>query len=663
MRFGYQGQIIPVHPKAATIFGLPASPSLSALDTPPDVAVIGIAADKVIAALEEAGSTGVKAAVVLASGFAELDEAGRERQRQLVEIAERYGMAICGPNCLGLFNLGSGAALYSSSLSTNLQKGRFAILSHSGASAIALGNTGRFGLSHIVSSGNSAATDIPNYLDFLATDDQTSAVGIVVEAIREPEKLAAAMEKMHAVNKPVIALRAGRSERGAQATAAHTGSLAGSNDAYRAFFHRTGIIEVPGMDGFMETATLCLTLKDRPASPGVAIVGVSGGAVAHVSDIADEVGLSLPDLQSETVERVKALLPPFATPQNPLDTTGVVFADGKIYRDVLHALADDASIGLIVATQDAPAGLDDFCASEYLGIAEAVSEYAETGKVPVAFMSNLSSGHHPDVEAKLSNVPVLRGTKSALTAVRSLITQSRLVSWPGRATTTEKSLPAGVLTEREAKQLLAAEGLPIPSEQLVTSADAAAEAARQLGFPVVMKIESPDIPHKTEAGGVKLGIASEAEARAAFDAIIASARAYAPNADLRGVSVQEMVTGGIEALVGLVRHEPFGFGLVVGIGGVLVELVKDTAFDLLPIDLARADAMIGETKLASLLEGYRGAPKADRRALAELLVQVSDFAARYGDDIEAIDLNPVAVLPEGKGVRILDALIIPRKRD
>ncbi|CDZ25825.1 acetate--CoA ligase family protein [Neorhizobium galegae] len=661
MRFGYQGQIIPVHPKAGTIFGLPASHSLSALESAPDVAVIGIAADKVIAALEEAGSTGVKAAVVLASGFAELDEAGRERQRQLVEIAERYGMAICGPNCLGLFNLGSGAALYSSSLSTNLQKGRFAILSHSGASAIALGNTGRFGLSHVVSSGNSAATDIPDYLDFLATDDQTSAVGIVIEAIRDPEKLAAAMEKMHAANKPVIALRAGRSERGAQATAAHTGSLAGSNDAYRAFFRRVGIIEVPDMDNFMETATLCLSLKQRPAKPGVAIVGVSGGGVAHVSDIADEVGLSLPDLQPETAVRVKTLLPPFATPQNPLDTTGVVFADGGIYRDVLHALADDPSIGLIVATQDAPAGLDDFCASEYLGIAEAVSDYAGMGKVPVVFMSNLSSGHHSDVEARLSNVPVLRGTKSALTAVRSLITQSGVVSWPDKVAATKKTLPPGALTEREAKQLLAAEGLPVPREQLVTSADAAADAAKQLGFPVVMKIESPDILHKTEAGGVKLGIASETEARAAFDVIMANARAYAPDAALRGVSVQEMVTGGIEALVGLVRHEPFGFGLVVGIGGVLVELVKDSAFDLLPIDLARADAMIGETKLASLLEGYRGAPKADRQALAELLVRLSEFAAHYGDDIEAIDLNPVAVLPDGKGVRILDALIIPRK--
>ena len=316
---------------------------------------------------------------------------------------------------------------------------------------------------------------------------------------------------------------------------------------------------------------------------------------------------------------------------------------------------------MIVAAQDAPQGLDDFGASEYLGIAEAVSDYAETGQAPVVFMSNLSSGHHPAVEARLPEVPVLRGTRSALTAIASLMAQTDAVSWPGNISAGKKPLPAKVLTESQAKALLAAEGLPVPRERLVTSADAAAEAASAQGFPVVMKIESPDILPKTEAGGVKLGIASEAEARTAFAAIMANARAYAPEAELRGVSVQEMVTGGVEALVGLVRHEPFGFGLVVGCGGVLVELVKDSSFDLLPIDQARAETLIGETKLATLLDGYRGAPKADRKALAELLVKLSEFAAVYGDDIEAIDLNPVAVLPEGRGVRILDALIIPRR--
>lgn len=662
MRAGYQGTILPVHPKAETVFGYRAAPSLSSLDAAPDVAVIGIAADRVIAALEEAAQTGVKAAVVLASGFAELDDAGRERQRQLIDIAERHDMAICGPNCLGLFNLSTGAALYSSSLSTNLKKGRFAILSHSGASAIALGNTGRFGLSHIVSSGNSAATDIADYLSYLAEDDETSAVGIVLEAIRDPGKLAAAMERMHAAGKPVIALRAGRSDRGAAATAAHTGALAGSNEAFRAFFDRVGILDVSDMDSFIETANLCLTLKTRPNSTGVAIVGVSGGGVAHVSDIADEVGLHLPALADATRASLKSLLPPFATPQNPLDTTGVVFADGQIYRDVLTTLAGDPSIGLIVATQDAPAALDDACAAEYLGIASAVADYAADAPVPVIFMSNLSSGHHPAVEGKLFGVPVLRGTKSALTAIKGLLELRQTVSWPGTSAVSGKALPPGALTEREAKALLAAEGMPVPQEILVTSAEGAAQAASRLGFPVVMKIESRDIPHKTEAGGVKLGIASEAEARQTYLDIMDSARAYAPAADLRGVSVQEMIRGSVEALVGVVRHEPFGFGLVVGIGGVLVELVKDGAFDLLPLDLARANALIGKTRLASLLSGYRGAPPADRQALAQLLVQLSDFVASYGDDIDAIDLNPVAVLPTGRGVRILDALIIPRAR-
>ncbi len=291
-----------------------------------------------------------------------------------------------------------------------------------------------------------------------------------------------------------------------------------------------------------------------------------------------------------------------------------------------------------------------------------MADYAADAPVPVIFMSNLSSGHHPAVEGKLSGVPVLRGTRSALTAIKGLLELRQTVSWPGTSAVGGKALPPGALTEREAKALLAAEGMPIPQEILVTSAEGAAQAASRLGFPVVMKIESPDIPHKTEAGGVKLGIASEAEARQTYLEIMESARAYAPEADLRGVCVQEMIRGSVEALVGVVRHEPFGFGLVVGIGGVLVELVKDSAFDLLPLDLPRADALIEKTRLATLLSGYRGAPPADRQALAQLLVQLSDFVASYGEDIDAIDLNPVAVLPTGRGVRILDALIIPKAR-
>jgi acetate---CoA ligase (ADP-forming) len=666
MAFGFSGAIIPVHPKAETIFDIPTIPSLDRLDAPADVAVIGIRAAHVLSALEDAGRAGVKAAVVLASGFAETDEEGKARQQALVEIARKYGMAICGPNCLGLFNLQSGAALYSSTLSPNLRKGQFAILSHSGASAIALANSGRFGLSHIVSCGNSAATDLPDYLFYLADDEATRVIGLVVEAIRDPAAFASAMQAVHAAGKQVIALRAGKSSKGAEAAAAHTGSLAAANEAYEAFFRRTGVIEVADMDEFVETAALCLTLKARPARKGVAVVGVSGGGVAHVSDIAEQVGIDLPEFSQQTIARLKAMLPSFATPQNPVDTTGVVFADGGVYRSVLEILAQDASVGLIVATQDAPVGLDAGGAAEYAGIADAVAAYAKDATVPVIFMSNLSSGHHPVVRDRLAGVPVLNGTRAALRAVRRLLDATSATNfdmpaieaagehdpWARRLATARN------LTEREAKQLLAENGLRVTRERLAVTAQEASEAAEAIGFPVVLKIESPDIAHKTEAGGVQLGIADAAEAAEAFVAIMRNAGVYAPDADLRGVAVQEMAGRGVEVLVGLIRHEPFGLGMVVGIGGVFVELIKDAAFELLPIDRKAAEALIDRTRLGALLKGYRSAPQADREALVETILALSNFAGRYGHLIEAVDLNPVVVFE--KGVCVLDALVIPR---
>jgi acyl-CoA synthetase (NDP forming) len=663
---GFAGRILPVNPKGGTIFGHVAAPSLAALGEIPDVAVIGIAADRVNAALREAAEAGVKAAVVLASGFAELDEEGRNRQAELVAIAAEHGMAICGPNCLGLFNLGSGAALYSSTLSADMKRGPLALVSHSGASAIALGNTGRVGLSHIVSSGNSAATDLPDYIGWLAQDDATKVIGIVVEAIRDPQAFAATMETVHAAGKTVIALRAGRSAGGQRATAAHTGALAGSNEAYASFFRRTGVVEVGDMDGFIETATLFSGVTSRPSRKGVAVIGVSGGGVAHVADIAEEIGLELPAFAPGTVATLKTLLPPFASPQNPLDTTGVVFADASIYSRVLETVAADSSIGVIVAAQDAPPGLDDATAAEYTGIAGAVAGFAGTNSLPTVLMSNLSAGHHPAVRAAAEGAIVLNGTRASLSAVRALLDPRTLtdLSHPGRATAEPRwtaMLAHGKrLTERDAKAFCAAHGMAVTREVLATTAEAAAEAARSIGFPVAMKIESPDLPHKTEAGGVRLGIASEDAARAAFDEITRNARAFAPEAKLHGVLVQEMVTGGVEALLGLARHEPFGLGMVVGVGGVLVELVADAAFELLPVDRALALDMIGRTKLAQLLAGYRGASPADIEALAATMVALSDLASAYGDRIEAIDLNPVAVLPAGKGVRILDALVIPR---
>ncbi|MFD2239229.1 acetate--CoA ligase family protein, partial [Aureimonas populi] len=444
----------------------------------------------------------------------------------------------------------------------------------------------------------------------------------------------------------------------------HTGALAGSAEAYASLFRRTGVIEVGDMDEFVETAALCIGLHRRPARGGVAVIGVSGGGVAHVADIAQENGLALPAFSPRTVATLTSVLPPFATPQNPLDTTGAVFADASVYTRVLEAVAADPAIGLIVAAQDAPPGLDEAGAGEYLGIAGAIADFAAGARMPTVLMSNLSAGHHRLFRERAGQgILVLNGTRAALKAIAHVMPRGEA---PIPACTAREEpdprwravLSSGKrLSEGEAKAFLAAHGLPVTRETLAASAREAAAAAGAIGYPVVMKIASPDLPHKTEAGGVRLAIADAGQAARAFEEIMRNARAYAPQAELHGVLVQETVSGGVEALVGLVRHEPFGLGVVVGIGGVMVELVADAAFELLPVDRDAALAMIGRTKLAPLLAGYRGAPACDVPALADAVAALSRLGETYGDHIAALDLNPVAVLPAGRGVRILDALI------
>jgi len=666
---GYAGRILPVNPKGGTIFGRPAAPSIAALSERPDVAVICIAAAQVNAALEEAGRAGIKAAVVLASGFAETGAEGQARQHELAAIAQRYGMAVCGPNCLGLFNLHTGAALYSSTLVQGMRKGALALVSHSGATALTLSNCGRLGHSVIVSAGNGAVTDVPDYLLWLAQHEATRVIGVVLESIRDPAAFRVAMAAVQDAGKSVIALRVGRSDAGQRATVAHTGALAGSSDAYASLFRQTGVVEVSDMDEFVETAALFTELRSRPKRRGVAVIGVSGGGVAHVSDIAEENGIDLPAFSSQTVARLVAILPDFATAQNPLDTTGIVFADASVYSRVLDAVAADPGTGLIVAAQDAPPGLDDRTSGEYFGIVGAVAEFSRAGAVPTVLISNLSAGHHPAILGCINgSVPVLNGTRSALRAISHVLPRRGPVldrmpppGLPPDARWLARLVPGAVLTEREAKHFLADHHLPVTRETFAATAAEAVVAAEAIGYPVVLKIESPDLPHKTEAGGIRLNLRDDAAVRSAFEAVIASARRFAPTADLRGVVVQEMVTGGVEAIVGISRHEPFGPGMVVGLGGVLVELIDDAAFELLPISHDLARDMVGRTRLGRLLAGYRGAPAADVPALCNLIVGLSRLINSYGDRIDAIDLNPVSVLPQGRGLRILDALILTRR--
>lgn len=664
----FSGPVWPVHPSARSILGLPAVPRLADLPERPDAVVIAVAASTAVEVVRDASALGIPGAVVLASGFAETGAAGRLLQQSMAESAVAGNMALCGPNCLGLHVPATGLALFSSRLVPGMRRGRVAIVSHSGATAIALANCGRIGVSHVVSAGNAAVTDLADYVGYFATTDTVRVVALLLEKIADPQAFAAAMAQAHRAQLKVVALRTGRSARGARSTAAHTGALAGSNEATSAFLRRHGVIEVNDYDELVETAGLLSASVPRPAGRSIAAIGVSGGGLAHFADLAASAGVAFAELSASTTSAINRLLPPFAHADNPLDMTGIVFGDADRYRAALELLAAEPEVSALVAVQDAPLGLDADGAREYAGIAGAIGRFHATGGKPVVFLSLLADGPHAVIRESLmaAGVPVLQGGRVGLAALAHAMAGSP----PGRCDPLNAVYPQDVwvrrlsegpaLTEREAKDFLSAHGIASTRELLAEDLASAVRAAQTLGWPVVMKIESPDIPHKTEVGGVQLGIRDEAGVRAAFDLLHANARRLAPQARIHGVLVQEMVGGGVEALVGLARHPPFGLAVTVGPGGVFVELTGGHALDLLPVDTAAAMALVNATPLQRLLSGYRTGQMSDTAAFVDLVTRLGQIGQAYEALLEAVDLNPVTVLPAGLGVRVLDALIVRR---
>jgi acetate---CoA ligase (ADP-forming) len=666
----FPGEIYPVHPSGAKVCGISSHANLTSLPHQAECVVVCLSADKVTDALEEAHACGVRSAVIFASGFAETDEAGRRLQARLEAFASRTGMKICGPNCLGLVNLPARISLYSAALSANIPAGDVAIVSHSGSGCIVLSSTGRFGISHLVSVGNAAALDMAQYLDYLAYDDATRVAALFVESIRDPRAFESAARKMQSAGKPVVALKVGQSEKGAAATAAHTGSLAGAGKVYESFFRRCGVIAVQDLDELIETVVLLRSTTIKPVGNGVAVLNVSGGEVALTCDVAQRLGVNLPDLSEATKTRLRSILPSFGHAANPLDVTGVGVFDMTIYEGGVRALAADPAISFLAVSQDCPAGLGERQAENYRNIAKTVAAVAPTLEKPVVFYSNVAGGIHPRVSEPLiaAGVPVLQGARNSLLALKHAFELALPVggSETGcRVSTIEKwteLLAIGrPLTERESKLFLADHGLPVTREDFAGSPEEAGKVAERLGYPVVMKIDSPDLPHKSDVGGVKLDLRSAENVAKAYGEMMETVSRLVPEARLNGVLIQEMVREGTEIIAGVTNNGPFGMALVVGAGGVLVELLQDSALELAPVSATGAKTMIGSTRVGRLLKGYRGAPAGDIEALSRVLAALSSVAVAYADLIEAIDLNPITVATEGKGVRIVDALIVPKK--
>ena len=669
--FGFAGEIYPIHPTATEVLGLTCYADLEAVPGEVDCAAVALSADKTIPNLKRAASLGLKSAVIFASGFAETSEDGARLQAELQEISRETGLAVCGPHCLGLANITERTSLYSAALPETISAGNVAVLSHSGSGCIVLSNLARFGFSYVVSSGNSAVVDVAEYLSFLAADDATHVAALVIEAIRDPAAFAAAALAMREAGKPIVALKIGRSEKGV-AAAAHTGSLAGSEDVYRAFFRHHGVIAVDDLDELVECVSLMAAVRRLPTGSGLGIINVSGGENAMTCDVADRVGVDLPPLSAPAMERLASALPAYGNAGNPLDATGTAVFDMAMCRACIEGLASDPAIHMVAVSQDCPREMGTSQADTYRTIAKTTAAAAEALDKPLVFYSNVAAGLHPRVAEplKAAAVPVLQGSRASLLAFKRLFAYAENLrrdddppaamgapdaDWHARFAT------GAPLTEREAKEFLKASGITVTNEQPAATTDEAVAVARDIGFPVALKIESPDLPHKSDIGGVPLGLATPESVVEAFDAVMTSVHVHAPDARIDGVVVQEMVTGGTEVIAGLTRNDPFGMAVVVGAGGVLVELIDDSALALAPISRQRALDLIGETRAGRLLDGYRGATPGDTDAFAGLLVTLSTIAVRYGDVIEALDLNPVFVGNRGDGLKAVDALLVPRQ--
>ncbi|HEV7996728.1 MAG TPA: acetate--CoA ligase family protein [Stellaceae bacterium] len=675
---GYAGPIYPVTRGPGEVLGLRAYPSVADLPEAADLAVIVVPAAVVPRTLDECGRRGIRAAIVISSGFAEESgEAAHARDLELRQIAERHGMLICGPNSEGLVNpLQRVVATFSPvfhdparSLLPATAHGRpIAVSCQSGALTFAFLNRGRdrqLRFTYQISAGNQTILEAHDYVDWALDHGGADIFLLYLEAIARPDRFRAVADKAAAAGKPLIVAKVGRSDAGRRAAASHTGSLAHAGVVDDAIFHHHGIIRGEDLDHMLDVAA-AFSFCPLPRGNRIAVITGSGGSAVWMADILSAHGLELPVLEDEIQRRILALLPSYASAQNPVDATAQAIHEVG-YARLVEIVRESQRIDTILLIGSLA---NDATAAER---AAELAAMAGPRDKPIVLSTYTSASPAAMAAFAEAGIPCYTSMPSCARAIRALVDyarfQARLHRPPPPATTPSvhaeaaRALAAAgtVLTENEAKALLAGYGIPRPPEELATSANDAVTAATRIGGAVALKVQSPDITHKTEAGGVALGLDGETAVREAYARIIANAAAAHPAARIDGVLVQQMARPGIEIILGVSRDPDFGPMVMVGLGGIHVEVLRDVAFGPVPIGPDEAMSLLGELKGATLLDGVRGAPPADRAALAELIAALSRFAADHADQIEEIDLNPVIVLPQGQGLSVVDALIVKRR--
>lgn len=666
---GFEGDIFLVNPRSPELFGRKTFSSLGEIPGKVDAVFIAVAAEAVLEIARQAVAKGAGALTILSSGFGETEE-GKGAQRELAEIAEKSDMAVCGPNCLGLLNFAGRSALWGTSLPDKVERGGVAAIAQSGSVGIALLNSARgLGFSHVITSGNEAVTTAADYIDALVDDPNVTTILVFAEQIKKPIAFMQALRRARSAQKPVIVLKSGRSQSGKAAVMAHTGAIAGSEEAADAALLAAGAIQVFSLDDLIETSLLASKINTKPNGPQLGGVSLSGGEIALVLDAAEEVNATFAPLES-ALPKLKQLLPPYAHLANPLDLTWVGLYDPAVGQACAEAIASQPDVGMLVLFQDAPSGLGLQQATRYSKLLEAVGNGATAAKTPAVALSNISDQPHHALQAVADrlNIPYLRGTRTGLSAISHYVKWSAGSPASPTAVSAVETAPARAALDRipghrlpaehEAREALSSYGVTGPLEKFVTSRNDAMSAAEEIGYPIVLKGVVENLVHKSDAGLVKVGLSSGVEVEREAKKMQAAA-AKLPNGNFLGFLVQRKISSIGEVFIGA-KDSEFGPLVIVGAGGIQVELYNDVAIRLAPIDERSASEAIASTRIARLLGGFRGAPAGDIRAVARMVSALSRFMTDFADRIAEVEINPLAVMPEGEGCVALDCVVIPK---
>jgi acetate---CoA ligase (ADP-forming) len=676
---GYRGRVYPITRSHAEVLGHAAYPTVAEIPEPAELAVILVPAAHVVSAIEQCAARGIPAAIVISSGFGEeKSEAAAVRDEALRAIARRTGMVIAGPNSEGLVNplqsiVATFSPVFHDAAQPLLPRGSrarpIAVSCQSGALTFAFlsrGRDRRLAFTYQVSAGNQSVLEAHDYVDWMLDAGGADIFLCYLEGIRDPARFRAVADKAARAAKPLIVAKVGRSDAGRRAAASHTGALAHAGAADDAIFRHHGIIRGEDLDHMVDIAT-AFAYCPLPRGNRVAIITGSGGSAVWMADILSAHGLELPVLEDDIQRQIMALLPSYGSAQNPVDATAQ--AIGELgYAPLVKLVAQSERIDTIL--------LISSLANESRAkkLAEELAPITASRDKPILLSTYTTASPAAIATLAEAAIPCYTAMPSCARAIRALVDYARFqqrlaqraeappTTEPGLRTRAAEALSAAgaALSETAAKAVLAGYGVPRPNERMVDSEEAAVAAAQQIGGEVALKVQSQQIPHKTEAGAVALKVSGPAAVRDAFRRIIANVASFAPEARIDGVLVQAMARPGVEMILGVTRDPDFGPLLMLGLGGVHVEVLKDVAFAPVPLDPEEARDLIGQLRSAALLDGVRGAPPADKAALAALMVALARFAADHAELIAEIDLNPVIVHPAGEGLTIVDALIVKR---